>query len=433
MNDVQHSRDGVAGVVASLLGVGDSGSCRIEAFDGSAAGPDVAPTTVVIASPDALVRFIHSPGELGLARAYACGDIEVRGDIMGVFELVDGRSGLSVTPRHVADMARIVGRRGLRRLPVPPEEVVPRGRLHSLRRDLDAVSHHYDVSNAFYGLFLDESMTYSCAVFEQPGWSLEQAQAAKHELALRKLGLRPGMRVLDIGCGWGAHAIHAARHFDVDVVGVTLATEQVELGRKRVAEAGLSNRIELRLQDYRAVDDGPYDAVTSIGMFEHVGWDRAEEFIQSAAGVLRPGGRMMLHSITSPTARRPGRSRRQFIYRYIFPDGELQPIGRIVDELQRNGFDVADVDALNLHYAETLRHWLGRLESNWGAAVADVGVNRARIWRLYLGGCQANFLSRKLQVQQVTAAKPNADGTSALPRRPDWRRTGLDEYGRSGP
>jgi cyclopropane-fatty-acyl-phospholipid synthase len=263
-------------------------------------------------------------------------------------------------------------------------------------------------------------MTYSCAVFEQPGWTLEQAQRAKHELTLRKLGLEPGMRILDIGCGWGAHALHAARNFGVDVVGVTLAVEQIEHGRKRVAEAGLSSQIELRLQDYRQIDDGPFDAISSIGMFEHVGWDRTPEFFAYVRRLIRPGGRVLLHTITKPDAHKPRGRRAQFIYRYIFPDGELQPVGRVIDHMQRADLDVIDVDALNQHYATTLDHWLDRLVGRWDEAVAEVGLNRARIWKLYLAGSGAAFRARNVQVHQIAATAPHPDGRTAAPRRPDW-------------
>ena len=417
-DDDRFESGGVADLIESM--VGDALTVRIEAYDGTEAGPAEATTTIVITSPDALVRILHSPNELGVARAYAAGDIDVLGDIRGLFELRHVIDNLDIRPQQLRVAARLVGRRALRPLPLPPEEARPHGRLHSLRRDRKVISHHYDLSNRFYSLFLDESMTYSCAVFEQAGWTLEQAQRAKHELALRKLALEPGMRILDIGCGWGAHALHAARNFGVDVVGVTLAVEQIELGRKRVAEMGLSSQIELRLQDYRRIDDGPFDAITSIGMFEHVGWARTAEFFGQVRHLVRPGGRVLLHSITKPDARKPRGRRAQFIYRYIFPDGELQPVGRIVDQMQLADLDVIDVDALNQHYATTLDHWLKRLEQRWDEAVDEVGLNRARIWKLYLAGCGFAFQSRQVQVHQIAAAAPHVDGRTAAPRRPDW-------------
>ena len=418
----------VADVVESIVGPGLA--VRIEAYDGSVTGDPTAATTVRIRNRDAVIRAVQAPGDLGLARAYAAGDIEVEGDIRDVFAAGDEDLTVRIGPRQLRAVMGLVGRDALRRIPPPPEEFRPWGRLHSLRRDRASVSHHYDLSNGFYGLFLDESMTYSCAVFEDNDWTLEQAQAAKHELALRKLHLEPGKRVLDVGCGWGAHAIHAARHFGVEVTGVTVADQQVDLGRKRVAEAGLGERIDLRLQDWREVDDGPYDAISSIGMFEHVGWQRGPEFLAAMWDLLAPGGRMMLHMITRPDARPVRqRSRARFIYRYIFPDGELQRIGHIVDQTQVAGFDVIDVDALNQHYATTLDHWLDRLEANWDAAVDQVGLHRARIWRLYLAASASGFHGRRLQVQQITAVKAHTDGRTAAPARPDWDPSHLDRYG----
>jgi cyclopropane-fatty-acyl-phospholipid synthase len=418
----------VADLIESMVGI--RLPVRIEAYDGSVTGDPDARTTVHIRSKDALVRVLQAPGDLGLARAYAAGDIEVDGDIRDVFAVAGQDLNVRLGPHQLRAALALLGRDVARRLPPPPEEFRPSGRLHSLRRDRTSVSHHYDLSNRFYELFLDESMTYSCAVFEQPDWSLEQAQTAKHELALRKLDLAPPKRLLDVGCGWGAHAIHAARHFGVDVVGITLADQQVELGRKRVAEAGLASRVELRLQDWRQVDDGPFDAVTSIGMFEHVGWKRGPEFLRAMFGLLEPGGRMLLHMITRPDAQPASRRRRaQFIYRYIFPDGELQRIGHIVDQAQTAGFDVIEVDALNQHYATTLDHWIDRLEANWDEAVAEVGLNRSRIWKLYLAASAAGFHGRRLQVQQITAIKPLDPGRTAAPLRPDWDPCHLDRHG----
>ena len=428
MNAEQVGIPRVADIVESI--VGGRLPVRIEAYDGSVTGDPSSSTTVRIRNKDAVIRAVQAPGDLGLARAYASGDIEVEGDIRDVFAIGDRDLAVRIGPRQLRAVVGLVGRDVLRRIPPPPEEFRPRGRLHSRRRDRASVSHHYDLSNRFYGLFLDESMTYSCAVFEQPEWTLEQGQAAKHELALRKLDLQPGKRLLDVGCGWGAHAIHAARHFGVDVTGITLADQQVELGRKRVADAGLGERVDLRLQDWREVDDGPYDAISSIGMFEHVGWERSPEFLAAMWRLLAPGGRMMLHMITRPDARPVRqRNRARFIYRYIFPDGELQRIGHIVDQAQTAGFDVIDVDALNQHYAITLDHWLDRLEANWDAAVDEVGLNRARIWRLYLAASAAGFHGRQTQVQQITAVKAQADGRTAAPPRPDWDPSHLDRHG----
>jgi cyclopropane-fatty-acyl-phospholipid synthase len=301
---------------------------------------------------------------------------------------------------------REIGLADLRPLPRPPEEVRPHGRKHSRRRDAASVSHHYGLSNAFYSLFLDESMTYSCAYFERPEMTLEEAQQAKHALCARKLGLRPGMRVLDIGCGWGAFAMHAARHHDVSVVGVTLSAAQAELGAKRVADAGLADRVELRVQDYRDVRDEPFDAVASIGMFEHVGPDQMAEYVRHVFGLVAPGGPFLNHAI----ARRPTRRRlyepANFLTRYVFPDADLLEVGTVVSAIQEAGFEARHVESLRDHYGPTLRHWVARLEANWDAAVAEVGLNRARVWRLYMAGSALNFESGRSQVHQVLARRP---------------------------
>ncbi len=246
-----------------------------------------------------------------------------------------------------------------------------------MARDREAVSHHYDVSNEFYRLFLGPSLTYSCAVFSDDDMSLEDAQASKYELVSRKLDLQPGMRLLDVGCGWGGMAMHAADRHDVMAVGVTVSTRQVELASKRVAEAGLADRVQIRNQDYRLVTDGPFDAISSIGMFEHVGEARLAEYFGHLYDLLPPGGRLLNHGISrppNPDGRLKAKfSRRGFIDRYVFPDGELHEIGRVVSIVQQAGFEVRHVESLREHYAKTLRHWVANLEAHWDEAVELVG------------------------------------------------------------
>jgi cyclopropane-fatty-acyl-phospholipid synthase len=418
----------LAATIDRLLG-GDM-PVRIETYDGSVAGDLDAETTVRITSPDAISRIVRTPNELGFARAYIEGEIVVEGPLDGVFGLHDrlakpSRDALQALPALV----KLVGPSNLKRLPLPPEETRPKGRLHSLRRDKEVVSAHYDVSNDFYALILGDSMTYSCAVFESPHDTLGQAQNAKHELSLRKLALRPGTRLLDIGCGWGAHLIHAARHFDVECVGVTISHEQAMLARKRIADEGLSDRIEIREQDYREIPDGPFDSVSSIGMFEHVGRVRTPEFVSIVHDLVKPGGRVLLHSITDPAGAPSRRGSTGFISRYIFPDGELQRIGEIIDAVQSGGLDVLDVEALNDHYGPTLDHWRSNLEANWDEAVTEVGERRCRIWELYLAGCAWFFHAGHLGIQQLTAARRPESGGSAFPSRPDWDPRNLDRLG----
>ena len=395
---------------------------RIRAYDGSDVGPADARTTVILRSPEALARMVTAPGELGLARAYVAGALDIEGDIYGLMELRRFLPEVKLTPRQVWALLKLVGLKNLRRIPPPPEEHRPsRGRLHSKRRDADAISHHYDVSNEFYELVLGPSMTYSCAVFSDPSETLEQAQANKYELICRKLGLRPGMRLLDIGCGWGGMVIHAAQHHGVEAVGITLSQNQVEYARKWVAEAGLTDRVEIRLQDYRDVDDGPFDAVSSIGMFEHVGLARLGTYFDQIGRLLRPGGRVLNHAISRTSSTERQRiSRGGFIDRYVFPDGELHEVGTVISALQDRGLEVRHMENLREHYALTLRRWVANLEAQWDDAVAETSEGRARVWRLYMAGSAVMFEENRIHVDQVLAVKTPASGRSGLPLRPDW-------------
>jgi cyclopropane-fatty-acyl-phospholipid synthase len=395
---------------------------RIRAYDGSDIGPADARTTVTLRSPDALARMVTAPGELGLARAYVAGDLDIEGDIYGLMELRRSLPEVKFTPRQVWGLLKLVGLKNLRRIPPPPEEHRPsRGRLHSKRRDADAISHHYDVSNEFYEMVLGPSMTYSCAVFKDPSETLEQAQANKYELICRKLGLRPGMRLLDIGCGWGGMVIHAAEHHGVEAVGITLSQNQVDYARKWIAETGLTDRVEIRLQDYRDVDDGPFDAVSSIGMFEHVGLARLGTYFDQISQLLRPGGRVLNHAISRTSSAEAQRIRRRsFIERYVFPDGELHEVGTVISALQDRGLEVRHMENLREHYALTLRRWVANLETNWDAAVAETSEGRARVWRLYMAGSAVMFETNHIHVDQVLAVKTPESGQSGLPLRPDW-------------
>ncbi|MFD7628657.1 class I SAM-dependent methyltransferase [Streptomyces sp. NPDC059851] len=300
----------------------------------------------------------------------------------------------------------------------PPEESVRRGgQAHSKDRDQQAVSHHYDVGNEFYERVLGPSMVYSCAYWTA-GSTLEQAQHDKLDLVCRKLGLRPGDRLLDVGCGWGSLALHAARAYDVRVTGITLSREQALYARKRVAEEGLVDRVEIRVQDYRDVKDGPYHAVCSIGMAEHVGADRYREYAHTLYDLLAPGGRLLNHQI----ARRPEPDESAyringFIDAYVFPDGELSPLGTTVGELERAGFEVRDVEALREHYGLTLRAWVTRLQEHWEVAVRLTSPGRARVWLLYMAASALGFERGRLGVNQVLAVRPVDGGASGLPLR----------------
>jgi cyclopropane-fatty-acyl-phospholipid synthase len=409
--------------VASAVGsiIGPNFPIKVRAYDGSSLGPPDAPTTLVIRSPDAIRRILTAPGELGLGRAYVAGDLDVQGDLFfGLAALRDRIPRLG--PSQLAHAARLVGLRGLRPLPPPREEARLHGRRHSRERDAAAIAHHYDVSNAFYRLVLGPSMTYSCAVWPSLDATLEEAQAAKYEVICRKLDLREGSRLLDVGCGWGGMAMHAARTRGARAVGVTLSRAQAEWAQKAVAEAGCADRVEIRYQDYRDVVDGPFDAISSIGMFEHVGLKNLGVYLDRLFALLRPGGRLLNHGIARPA--RPGRMRtparirrRSFIDRYVFPDGELHELGAVVSRMQASGFEVRHVEGLREHYALTLRAWVANLERSWNACVAEAGEARARIWRLYMAASALNFEAGRTQIHQVLAVK-NDQGKSDLPLRP---------------
>ena len=395
-------------------------------YDGSRLGPEHAPATIIVRSPDALRRIVTAPGELGFGRAYVAGDIDVEGDIYAALALRDHLPDVKLRPAQWVAALRLAGAGGLKPLPPPPEEARLRGRRHSKARDAAAVAHHYDVSNEFYRTVLGPSMTYSCAVWTDPSHSLEDAQANKHELICRKLDLQPGMRLLDIGCGWGGMLLHAAEHHGVHAVGVTLSKRQADMAAKRAADAGLADKIDVRYQDYRDVGDGPYDAISSIGMFEHVGLAMLRVYFERCFALLPPGGRLLNHAISRPLnvngSTADGRARfarRSFIDRYVFPDGELHEVGAVVSATQKEGFEARHMESLREHYALTLRRWVANLEADWDACVQEAGSARARIWRLYMAASAVQFETNRTQVHQVLAVKPDG-GRSGIPLRPKF-------------
>jgi cyclopropane-fatty-acyl-phospholipid synthase len=410
---------------------------RIRCWDGSEAGDPLAAATLVFTRPRALQRLLWAPNELGLARAYVSGDLDFEGDVFAVLDLPDviervahhQHIGLSVRQRiGAARTARALGALG--RPPAPPPEEVRRrrGSLHSKVRDASSVSHHYDVSNDFYRIVLGPSMVYSCAYWTRAmseSYTLDDAQRDKLDLICTKLGLRPGMRLLDVGCGWGSLAIRAASEYGVTVVGVTVSQEQVALARQRVHEAGLDDRVEIRLQDYRDVRDGPYDAISSVGMAEHVGRERLVDYAEVLVDQLAPGGRLLNHAIASVRALPDGgRTEPGFIDSYIFPDGEVVALSTMMDALERVGLEVRDSEALREHYGRTLRAWVDNLREHWDEALAMVGEGRARTWLLYLAACALAFEHGNITVHQVLAVKQTDDGSSDLPpTRGEWLGT----------
>jgi cyclopropane-fatty-acyl-phospholipid synthase len=410
----------VAELISDVLG--QDVPIRIVAYDGSKAGPDRSEVALKILTPRALARLATAPGTLGLARAYVTGELEVDGDVYDVLNAMADLTLQDLTRKEQLQLASRLFPVWLRHRQSPPEfEYRPPGRLHSKFRDSKAISHHYDVSNRFYEWVLGPSMAYTCAVYATKDTTLEEAQAAKHELVCRKLGIEQGMRVLDVGCGWGSFLLHAAERHGVRGVGVTISARQAELARDRVAETGLADRIEIRLADYRDVRDGPFDAISSIGMFEHVGLSRLGLYFTRLHDLLRPEGRLLNHGIARPPGRRTPIRRRTFVNRYVFPDGELHEVGAVVSAVQAACFEVRHTETLREHYALTLRAWVRNLEENWDEAVAEVGAPRARIWRLYMAGSALGFEAGRLQVHQVLAVRPD-NGRSGMPLAPGrWR------------
>ncbi|MFJ4749534.1 class I SAM-dependent methyltransferase [Streptomyces albogriseolus] len=420
----------LTGILEQLLGA--PLPVRIRTWDGSQAGPPEAPV-LVVRNRRALRRLLFKPGELGLARAWVAGDLTIDGDLYTVLDLLAGivweRGEDARTlaqslrdPEFRSAVRRLFAMAGPPLPPAPPREEVrrPRRGLHTKRSDKRAISHHYDVGNEFYEIVLGPSMVYSCAYWPAPPpeGTLEQAQHDKLELVARKLALRPGQRLLDVGCGWGSMAIHAAREHGVNVVGITLSQEQAAYARKRIAEEGLTDRVEIRVQDYRDVADGPYDAISSIGMAEHVGSERYLEYATVLHRLLSPGGRLLNHQI----ARRPQRDESsyqvdEFIDAYVFPDGELAPLGTTVSLLERAGFEVRDVESIREHYALTLRRWVANLESGQARATALAGPGRTRVWLLYMAASALAFERNRIGVNQVVAVRTPESGASGVPLR----------------
>lgn len=432
-----------AGTVAHALRpllvalLGEHSPARVELWDGSALGPVHPVGTLVVRSPDALRHLLWAPGELGLGRAHVAGTLDVEGPVVPLLAALNRsplRTSRGAGLRALAPAlraARAVGALG-RPLPPPPEEAAPRGRRHSKRRDAAVVGHHYDVGNDFYEIVLGPSMTYSCARFATPESSLEEAQADKHELVCRKLGLheQPGQRLLDVGCGWGSLAMHAARRHGARAVGITISKEQAARARDRVADAGLADRVEIRLQDYRDLGGEEFDAIASIGMFEHVGRARMADYFSVLRSLLGPHSRLLNHAISSVDGSRLGR--RSFAGRYVFPDGELQDVADVVAAMQAAGFEVRDVESLREHYERTLRAWVANLEGGYDRAVALVGEGRARVWRLYMAASAVGFGDGGVSVHQVLGVVPARDGTSGMPpTREGWSTSGSGAPGAS--
>jgi cyclopropane-fatty-acyl-phospholipid synthase len=356
-------------------------------------------------SPEALAQVIRAPGELGLGRAYVLGLIDVD-DVDKALRLIDTFAPPKIAPGQMARLGvALIRACGLVKLPKPPaSELRLTGERHTIGRDRRAVRYHYDAGNEFFALFLDPSMTYSCAYFKGGASTLEEAQQAKLDLVCQKLALEPGEHVLDVGCGWGSFAIHAAKNYGVRVLGVTLSERQVELGRERAREAGMADLVELRVADYRELAGQQFDAISSIGMVEHVGEERIDLYMKTLNGLLRPAGRLLNHGIAK-LMDFDTKDEGAFSERFVFPDGVPLPLSRIELALERTGLVTTHVEGLAEDYAETIRYWSASFEERYDEAIRIAGSERARVWRVYLRAARQGFLTGWASVYQVLAHK----------------------------
>ncbi len=356
-------------------------------------------------SPAAVSQLLFAPGQLGLGRAYVSGMLDVD-DLDAVMPLLGTWNPPTPDTRTRVRLAAAALRAAGPYPPprAPAAEMPPDGLRHSIVRDRKAVRHHYDVSNDFFRLFLDESMTYSCAIFSRGATTLEEAQRTKLELVCTKLALQPGERLLDIGCGWGALALHAAREHGVDVLGITLSKEQAALATQRVRDAGLSDRIEIRIADYRELPEAGFDAISSVGMVEHVGAEQMDVYARRLSTYLRPGGRLLNHGIA--LLRHDDPPAGPFSERYVFPDGHPVQLSGVLASLERAHLVTEHVEGFADDYAETLRHWYTRLDDHLEEAARLGGEDRLRVWRLYLRAARNGFVNGMTSIYQVRARKP---------------------------
>lgn len=401
---------------------------HVVAWDGSTGG---SPDGLIfrLTNPDALNHLLAAGGELGLARAYLLGDLVIEGidegDPYDVIRLVgDGLTARRPKGRDAVELARFLAHHRPH-VPTLPKEETPgqlRRMAHGLRhgraRDAAAISHHYDVSNAFYERVLGPSMTYTCACFPTDEASLEEAQAYKYDLVARKLGLKPGMRLLDVGCGWGGMVRHAVKHYGVSALGVTLSREQATWAQAAIEADGIADRAEVRHGDYRDVTERGFDAISSIGLTEHVGVANYPAYFRFLHERLRDEGRLLNHCITRPDNKHPGLPPRGFINRYVFPDGELTGSGDIVRVMEDEGFEVRHHENLREHYARTCAAWNANLAKHWDDCVELAGLGTARVWGLYLAGSRLAFERNEIQLHQVLASRTSSVGVSGFTLRP---------------
>jgi cyclopropane-fatty-acyl-phospholipid synthase len=408
----------LADTIAEVLRpvVGGELPVRLKVWDGSEAGPADAPV-VRLKAPGAIRRLLWAPGELGAAQAYVTGELDVDGDLNLALEHLwkvvreRGLSGIRPTPAVLAGVGRIARAAGAVGTPPQPpaSQARVKGRLHSILRDRAAISHHYDLSNEFYGLILDPQMAYSSAYWtdSSENYGLEDAQRDKLDLVCRKIGLKAGMRLLDVGCGWGSLSLHAAQHYGAHVVGVTLSTEQKAFIDARIRERGLEDRVDIRVQDYREIPDGPFDAVASLEMGEHVGQRNYPVYAAALFNNVVPGGRVLIQQM-SRRGKHPGGG--PFIESFIAPDMHMRPVGETLGFLEDAGLEVQAVEAMRTDYVRTLEAWYANFEANQEAAVDMMGEEIARVWRLYLVGALRSFAEGRMGVEQILCSRPAPHG-----------------------
>ncbi|MDP1877896.1 MAG: class I SAM-dependent methyltransferase [Actinomycetota bacterium] len=408
--------DAFAMIVPAERGVG------FRAYDGSSSGPQDPEVLMEVRSPRAVHYLASSPNQLGLARAYVSGDLEIIGD---AYTTLSRLYPLPLDHLSWSDrlaLARAFAPYALKRPAPPPQERRLSGRRHSKGRDADAIHHHYDVSNRFYSWVLGPSMAYTCAVFPNVDATLEQAQDEKFDLVCRKLGLQPGMRLLDVGCGWGGMVMHAVKHYGVTAIGVTLSEQQALWGKESIEQAGLTGQAQIRYSDYRDVPETGFDAVSSIGLTEHIGRANYPSYFAFLYDKLRPEGRLLNHTITRQNDGWVTHFRKSFINRYVFPDGELSGPSQVMTAMNTAGFEVRHEENLREHYALTLKHWCQNLEDHWDEAVEEAGLGTARVWRLYMAASRLGFDIDMIQLHQMLGVKLGPGGSSGMPLRPEFDR-----------
>jgi len=414
----------IAGALDSLLK--EPLPVRFTAYDGSATGPEDSALRLHLATERGLTYLLTAPGDLGFSRAYVAGDLELHGTHPGdpyeLLKLVQSRlSFRRPSPGEAVTLLRSLGLSHLKPVAPPPEESPSRlrrtleGVRHSLGRDAEAIHHHYDVSNEFYEHVLGPSMTYTCALFPTETSTLEEAQEAKYDLVARKLDLQPGQRLLDLGCGWGGMVRHAAREYGVHALGVTLSREQASWAQRRIKEEGLDHLAEVRFMDYRHVEETGFDAISSIGLTEHIGVKQYGSYFAFIRDRLKPQGRLLNHCITRHDNRFTETG--AFLDRYVFPDAELIGSGRIITEVQDAGLEVQHEENIRIHYSMTLAAWCRNLEEHWDECVEEVGEGTARVWGLYMAGSRLAFERNEIQLHHVLATKTDENGASGYPLR----------------